>query len=56
MVHLTSINGPVPNDKNTSQYIRKPPACSTVIFVHHLSNSSPTQHLTYVLPYEFIKF
>ena len=55
MVPLISTNGPVPNNENTPQYIREPPLCFAVIFVHCLSNSFSTQHLTYVLPSEFIK-
>ena len=42
MAPLIKTNGPVPNDENTPHYIREPPPCFTVIFVHRLSNSSLT--------------
>ena len=53
MVSLISTNGPVLNDENTSQYIREPPPCFTVIFVHCLSNSSPTCRLTYLYIFNY---
>ena len=49
MVSLVSTNGTVPNDENTLQYIREPLPCFTVLIVHCLSNSSPTQCLMYCM-------